>query len=414
MNQINNILNKYKFIITTGCSYGIITNCVFRPFSSVENLNYQYNKNYLEMENDTIIINSSIASQGADWQADSCIYICRKLLEYGVLASNIYVIVEWSQVDRIVISPFHFSNLKKNKFDFKKHGCNVDVIDKNNQNIIGYNDIKHIIFNLLKIKKSNRAHNVSCIEEKIYINPSHTNKEYFKDMGTEYLFFLEKAKEIENSIPIESKIKMYLDNILRTQYYLNSNNINYNFFFMQGSLSGWIWEENVIKNSIQSYQKRYHPQYYDEQYKKIIINNYSPINDIDSDLENVFIEFKEKIEQIDFNKIWFYNNEKYRRGGVDEFAIDNLKEASYINISYNRFDIPINDMVCDYGRHPNFVAYILLWNKVAFNCNFAKLKDDFIEFIKNKYYEDYNLENKKTKNFITFSKKYLDKYYITI
>ena len=50
----------------------------------------------------------------------------------------------------------------------------------------------------------------------------------------------------------------------------------------------------------------------------------------------------------------------------------------------------------------------MLWNKVAFNCNFVKVKPEFEKFIWEKYMEDYNYDG-ITKHNITLSKKEWDR-----
>ena len=50
----------------------------------------------------------------------------------------------------------------------------------------------------------------------------------------------------------------------------------------------------------------------------------------------------------------------------------------------------------------------MLWNKVAFNCNFVKVKPEFEKFILEKYMEDYNYDG-ITKHNITLSKKEWDR-----
>ena len=105
-----------------------------------------------------------------------------------------------------------------------------------------------------------------------------------------------------------------------------------------------------------------------------------------------------------FNNIWFHETEKYRRGGVDEWTLENLKETGYIKISHPDYELKKGDIICNYNNHPNYVAYINLWNKVATNCDFMKINDKFLDFVNEKYWEDYNDDN-FSKNNITISKK---------
>lgn len=408
------ILNNYKYIVSSGCSYGLLTDFVMRPFSNHPKLYHLYNDEWHEKSDDVVVINAMIASQGAEWQADSIITICSRLLKIGIDSNNIYVILEWSQADRISISPFNVLNLDYKKLDLSNEQTYVDFIQKHNS--LARNNHELIIFlrDYLNIKESKKIHNIGSIDEKIYINPSHSRVKYFEEIGNDFEFFIKEAQKIEEQIPIETKIKSYIDNILRTQYYLKLYNISYNFFFMQSTLSGWIKQNGVIKNKLSYNSPIHHVQHYDSVIKKIICHyQYNPKNEIESDIENNFIETKFQISEIDFSKIWFYENEKYRRGGIDEYSIDVFKESAYVKITENRHELDISDIMCNYGMHPNMVVYLNLWNKVTSNCNFLKLKTTFLDFINEKYWEDYNLEIGKTKNFITFSKNYLNQFTIS-
>ena len=150
----------------------------------------------------------------------------------------------------------------------------------------------------------------------------------FSEIGPDFKYFLEKAQEIELSFPLENKIKTYLDNILRTQFFLEKLGIKYNFLFMQSTLSGWENNDGLLIHDLPS---RLEVQRVDHKLKKIVINDdYNPINDNLKDLEIVSPETSNQIKQLNFDNIWFYENERYRRGGIDEWTIDNFKEVGYI------------------------------------------------------------------------------------
>ena len=146
-------------------------------------------------------------------------------------------------------------------------------------------------------------------------------------------------------------------------------------------------------------------QYYDNTLKKIIVNkDYRVVNDKNTDLENVAPELSNDINLLNFDNIWFYENERYRRGGIDEWTIDTFKECGFVRLNgESERNLKNYDVVSGYGAHPGPVAYTLLWNKVAKNCDFAKLKPDFEDFIYEKYFEDYNSQE-FSKNGLTISK----------
>jgi hypothetical protein len=145
--------------------------------------------------------------------------------------------------------------------------------------------------------------------------------------------------------------------------------------------------------------------------EKLVFNtNFNPVNNSNSDIENIMPDVRTKMNQIDFDNFWMYENERFRRGGIDEWTIDNLKETGYININQNKLDynFRFDEVTPNYGEHPNMVAYVFLWNKITFNCNFVKMKPEFEKFLWEKYWEDYNYDG-ITKNNITISKKEWDR-----
>jgi hypothetical protein len=390
----------FKFIVSSGCSYGMIPKAVFKPFNLINRTSYynkmdmnlynQYGKNWLEIEEDIIVINVSLGSQGSDWQSDSTIHVCQKLLECGVKNENIYVLVEWSQWMRFNIHPFHYINLDLNKFNWcENHNFFFEFIKKDNllfQNI----ELSNKIFNDLEITTSKSIYSIGKIKDRIYISPAHVGNESFKSIGDEFDYLIKTSKELDNSFPLENKIKTYLNNILRTQYYLKNNNIKYNFLFMQSTLTNWKKKENGLV-----YHELISP----------LENGFNPTNDINTDIEVVLPETKLEIDQIDFNNFWLYENEKYRRGGIDDWTIDNFKEIGYINLhEHSEEHLSKEDMKYGYGSHPNTVPYLLLWNKISRNCDFLKVRTDFEEFMLLKYWEDYNYDG-YSKNNITISKK---------
>jgi hypothetical protein len=117
-------------------------------------------------------------------------------------------------------------------------------------------------------------------------------------------------------------------------------------------------------------------------------------------------EIKSKMDQINFDNFWFYENERFRRGGIDEWTIDNLKETGYVNLTPNKLDYNFHhyEIMPNHGEHPSLLSYILLWNKIALNCDFVKVKPEFEKFLWEKYWEDYNYDG-ISKNDITISKK---------
>lgn len=388
-----------KFIVSSGCSYGMIPKAVIKPFNLINRtsdfnmmdmgLYKQYGKNWLEIDEDIIVINVSLGSQGSDWQSDSTIHVCQKLLECGVKNENIYVLVEWSQWRRFSVHPFHYVNLDLNKFDWSAfHNFFFEYVKKDDL-LFQNKNLSDKIFNDLEITTSTSMYSIGKIKDRIYISPSHVGNEGFKSLGSDYDYLIKTSQDLDNSFPLENKIKTYLNNILRTQYYLKTMNIKYNFLFMQSTLSNWKKDENgLVSHELVSPLK----------------SNFNPINDSNTDMEVVLPETKLEIDQIDFTQFWLYENEKYRRGGIDDWTIDNFKEVSYINLHKDAEEhLSKWDMKFEYGAHPNTIPYLLLWNKISKNCDFLKVRSDFENFMLEKYWEDYNYDG-FSKNNITISK----------
>ena len=401
-------LNEYKFILSTGCSYGIMPHVAIYPFNWFWNktLFDDFRDTYIDTENKIISLGVNIGSQGSDWQADSIIHLCTKILELGVNPENIYCLVEWSQWHRYNIHPYNFINLDLSKFKFRDWNTFEFREINHNKKLVSNNADKKLtdeIFKTLNISCSNIVYNVGKINERIYVNPMHMNRNDFLKIGEDFGYMITKSQEIESNFMFENKIKNYLNNILRVQYFFEARNLKYNFLFMQSTLSEWHDTGNrLIKHELTMPNGSH--QYLNGKNKIITNPDFNKVNNPNTDIEVVMPETKNEIDKINFNNIWFQETEKFRRGGIDEWTLENLKEVGYINLNFGYQDMNPRDILCNYNQHPNNTAYINLWNKVATNCDFMKVNDKFLEYVNEKYWEDYNYDG-FSKNFITISKK---------
>lgn len=405
-----NIKDK-KFIVTTGCSYGRMADFVFVKDNFYDRSVFnRYGKNWIDSSHDLVVLNVSLGSHGSDWQCDSIIYTVNKLFELGVKSEDIYVFVEWSQWHRYTVSQHHYTEMdfselgweSENKRDFP-----IYFIDhKDNNNNGETNEVSKFFKKFLNLKRSDTFENIGKINERIYITPSHLDGVRFRNINSTYKFYYENCIKIENVTPIESKIKTYLNNILRLQYFLKSNQVKYDYCFMQVSLSHWTKrEDGLIIEPLINLGDFMYRENYDAKFNE----DYNPKNQNNQNIENVMPENRNEILQLDFNNIWFYENERYSRGGLDEYTIDNFKEGGFLNINHSKnFDlnnIGLLDIIIRHGEHPASITYITLWNEIAKNCNFMRLKDDYVQFMLDRYWEDYN-SNEKTINNLTISKKH--------
>jgi len=403
--------SKYKFVVSSGCSYGRLADSTFNAFNFLidgERLRDEYGQfDWLDIDGDKVIsINLSLGSQGSDWQSDSLIYVVDKLFKLGIKPENIFCLVEWSQWHRVTFHPPHHYGLDLKLLDFsetiKNNEFEFYIVQTNNglNNHEINNELNFFRDYLKSCRSITTPFNVGKIDDRIYMIPRHSSIDTFKKLGSDYELFCEHIQKVENEFPLENKLKTYLDNILRTQYFLEKNNLKYNFLFMQSTLSEWSFNRDVGIIQHPLFNTGNYP-YIENEDKWVPNPNFNPINNPESDIENVMPEIKSKIDQINFNNFWFHESERFRKGGIDEWVLDNLKETGYINITSRK---TIGQIVPNYGEHPNMMAYIFLWNKVSLNCDFIKVKPEFEKFMWDKYWEDYNY-NGVSKNNITLSKQ---------
>ena len=63
-------------------------------------------------------------------------------------------------------------------------------------------------------------------------------------------------------------------------------------------------------------------------------------------------------------------------------------------MNFSEINYKKNDIKYNYNHHPNMIAYINIWNKSTFNCDFFKLTDEFVEYLNNKFDEDYEYDGR--------------------
>ena len=177
---------------------------------------------------------------------------------------------------------------------------------------------------------------------------------------------------------------------------------------MQSDLSGWYKDEDgVVKHHITHDYDYFTPyEYSSDKSGEYIIKNKKNVKYRLQNIEDVYSEFELYIKQIDFNNFYFYNDGKVERGGYDEWCLNEFNEVGFTDIHYrgeNQLDV--FDLLPSYHAHPSFILYQLLWNDVATNCDFFKMDEKYIKYLKQKIEEDYNYDG-FTKNGIVISKKW--------
>ena len=127
-------LNKFKYIINSGCSYGEMAESIKKPIETGLNDSNQVKDKWFITDDDVVIIDVALPSQGAEYISDSTIHTVNYLTKLGVLPKNIYCFIEWSQWSRITIPPYKFIDYKKHlKFSDKKNS-NIGILGQGKSN----------------------------------------------------------------------------------------------------------------------------------------------------------------------------------------------------------------------------------------------------------------------------------------
>ena len=310
-----------KYIINTGCSYGVMF-MSFKEFTKGNN-------------NDFKIIDLHCDSTGADYAKRSVVYTISKLIEQGVSPKDMYVITEWSQPNRLHIElPQEFCDeiLKGEDWALEK----TFVLDNT------FNRIE----NEYPIEFVGKYKSLTTVfGDRVYANIEHLDLDSFENKNLHYYI-----KEFIKNSPINNKpidrLENYLTNILDLQSFLKSNGIQYSFFLMNNSFEGYY--DNFSNFS-----------YTDEtsdtvQKDEIILPNLSDFNHIKD-----FSDYLKKTwNLIDLSNFHFYKTNNFNFGGIDEYAMEKYGHESYF-AGTNPWDIPEDgSYVTSFGAHPHESIYV--------------------------------------------------------
>jgi len=390
-------LNNYKYIVASGCSYATTISSL-----EVKNLDVK-----LDTSDNLIFIEVGCASQSSDWAVDSVTYTIETLFKLGVNPENIYCFVEWTQIERITINqPAYSHQLLNDNIAKEKKDRHFYIKGKDNVVI-------QQLYDSLNIKCLQDVHNIMSIDGLFYINPLHTDiNDILKLNDIDFEFYFNVGLEYELRIPMEVRVKKYLDNILNLQRYLKSNLIDYNFAMMQSQFSAWANGDNDIvvhKYTLNSNK----PMLLNNGKFKLNTKFKENLNISESDdLVSIFPQFNPLFNQIDLNNWWFYNKGGYRYGGIDEYALEEYGVHGYLSVSQDaRFDTELNPerFIASFGYHPHPFVHVLLVNEMLFNNKFFKVSDETITKIKDMVTEDINSKN-RTKYNLAISKVEYDKW----
>ena len=404
--MIENI-DKYKFVILTGCSYGVI----FREtFSDIRyHRTNKIPKNFKSSEN-VIVINVASQSMGAGWQCDSIIYTINTLKKLGVSPKNIYSYIQFSEIRRYTwtTNSYFWKNSPKLYPHFRfgeRFAFKVNKLGEAFHPEEGFEHedrVLNLINNELNIKGTQKAKDkpvlpITFIDDMAYISPDQVSVDDIDDVyGIKIGTMYRNYKEIEQSMPMEAKILQYFNYILKLQYFLKSENIKYNCCFIYNQLSGWIIKDKILKKS--DCHHIFGKWYTGLKFNPEKLKEFLPQHD----LIEVFPQIKSLYNQIDWSKFWMYNKNGIRNGGIDEYIIDNFGPGSFCDV----LEGEINKIeISEYTNHPNRFLYCTIWNESAKDCDFLKVSDSYLKELEEGYWEDWNNQGDEiTLNNITVSK----------
>jgi len=307
-----------KYIINTGCSYGVMF-MSFKEFTKGNNSEFR-------------IIDLHCDSTGADYAKRSVMYTVSKLLERNVSPKDMYVITEWSQPNRLHAElPLELCgeilNSDKNFIE--------DTFVLDNTFNKAHTSDKFII----KYKSL-----TTIFDDRVYTNPEHSDLNSFTNESLRYYI-----KEFVNNAPINSKpidrLESYLTNILDLQNFLKSLGIQYSFFLMNNSFEGYykdfsnFYDVEITRNSLQQ--------------EKITLPNIKESLHIKS-----FSDYLSKVwNLIDLSNFHFYKTENFNYGGIDEYTMEKFGHEAYTS-GANLWDIPDKGYMTSFGAHPHESVYV--------------------------------------------------------
>jgi len=304
------------YIINTGCSYGVL----FRSM-----------KEFTQSEGDFKIFDLHCDSFGADFQKRTILRTIEHLFDKGVKPTNIFVISEWSQPNRLFVeSPKELSSHILDKDD-----------DSEGAFILNSKfELEEEDSNLLRKFRSIYA----VIGDRLYLNPDVDNFDELLDR-TLVKHFEEFKKNLYLSHKPIDRYENYLTNILDTQSFLKSHGIDYVFFLMNNVFEGWKDEYSHFYTSevMDTYL-------FKDKIEIPNLKNHTQLKDFSSYLQSIW-------KLIDFDKFVFYKTDRFEYGGIDEYSMEKFGHISY-TAGANPWDLVEDGYVTYFGAHPHDSIYI--------------------------------------------------------
>lgn len=328
-----------KILLTTGCSYGKFADAF---------LDNEFNSKFSNLE---LVIDLHSMSLGSNFQMMSVIETTEKLLSLGVNTEDIFVLCEFSEIDRkdvVIQNDFLVNEIDKIIFNEKVNG-KIWVhppIDYPDRVVINNSQFANNLMDKLVVKKI-FPNDYAKFNNYYIINPE---RRYQPPLPNKIVYSI--IQNYVNSLSIDVPIMgmhtidrisiesidrgiRYFQNILTTEQYLKSKGIKYKFCLINNQFSMYNG------SGLQDYKKT---KVIDgEHYLNQDYLNSKQIWEINSMIKIFY-------DMIDWNGWWFYENKDKNIiwGGIDEFAIDKygIKVYGSRNSDENLF-----------GQHPNRIVY---------------------------------------------------------
>lgn len=205
------------YIINTGCSYGVMFRSM-KEFTKGNDTNFE-------------VIDLHCDSLGVEYQKRSIIYTVSKLLWDGISPKNIFVIIEWSQPNRL------FTEIPQ---DLCK-----DIINHSDLEGTFVLDNKFNLKTQSNLIKKYKHLNV-IFNDRVYTNPDVDDLTYFENKDIEW-YLSEYKKNCHISQKPIDRLEHYLQSIIDTQSFLFSRNIEHISFLMNDTFTDLKYESDYLK-----------------------------------------------------------------------------------------------------------------------------------------------------------------------
>lgn len=283
-------MNNKKYVIIAGCSYA------YKDVSYIWELlrGHEYE-----------LIQLGSSSAGNEFISESVITVLNSLLDYGILAENIFVIINFTQIGRAVVKlPYQYHRKVKNLFE-----------DEDADNRYYANSTIKLSSCKSLIKLQNEIYSFLTTD---YNLPEEV-KSWFK--------YQREIHVIRKNI--EQHFELYLQCIIITQSFLKKHNINSVSFLMNNVFEGWGSD----------FTHKYN------QHVKLTLPDLTKTKHI-SEISNYTNALW---SCIDLDMFVFHQTKTNKYGGIDEYMLDKHPDRKY-------FQNPeLKNMI--FGNHPNNEIY---------------------------------------------------------